>query len=263
MRTPKDRPLLAEQRRRRILDLIENTGQVTVSELAGRFSISAVTVRADLGALSSKGVVVRSHGGAIRRLEADQDYPLRLKENVHHAEKARIGRAAAQLIRSNETIILDSGTTTAEIARYLKTSKLQSITVITNAMNVASELLDTPNVSVIMIGGMLRPISGSFVGPQAEDMLKELHADRFFLGVDGFDSEIGASTPDVFEARLNSLMMNISRDVTVVADSSKLGRRSVSRIGSLDRIHRLVTDNQAPADLVDSFRRLRIEVITA
>src|SRR2546427_460458 len=103
------------------------------------------------------------------------------------------------------------------------------VTVLTHALNVAHELADS-DVSVIMIGGLLRPVSCSFVGPQAETMLKEFHAHRLFLAVDGFDLEIGPTTPDVLEAELNSLMVRVSREINVVADFSKLGRRSVSRI---------------------------------
>ena len=110
--------LLTEQRRRNLLDLVDQEGQVTVADMIQRFSISAVTVRSDLDALAKIGAVVRSRGGAIRRLEATQDYPLRAKETLHRNEKVRIGKAAAELIRPGETIILDSGTTTAEVARH-------------------------------------------------------------------------------------------------------------------------------------------------
>src|SRR5262249_35190896 len=130
--------LLAEQRRRKILDLIEDRGQITVKDLAARFDVSAVTARGDVDALASGGAGVRSHGGAVRRVKDNQDYPLRLKETLHRAEKTKIGKAAAELVHSNEVIILDSGTTTAEIARHLKTRKLQSLTVISNALNIAS-----------------------------------------------------------------------------------------------------------------------------
>src|SRR5882672_1585303 len=263
MRSARDFRLLAEQRRRKILDLIEQRSQVTVRDLVEKFSISAVTARGDLDSLSSAGLVVRSHGGAVRRLEASQDYPLRLKETLHHAEKVRIGRAAADLIQSKETIILDSGTTTAEIARHLKTRKLQSITVITHALNVASELVDATDVSVIMVGGLLRPVSRSFVGPQAEAVLKEFRADRVFLGVDGFDLEVGPSTPDILEAQLNSLMVKVAKEVNVVADFSKLGRRSVSRIGPISDVHRLITDTRAPDEFSNALRKSGIEVITA
>src|SRR6202049_3240844 len=134
MRSVKDSRLLAEQRRRRILDLIEQRGQITVRDLVEKFSIPAVPARADLDAWASEGMAVRSHGGAVRRVEASQNYPLRLKTTLHHAEKARIGKAAAELIQNGETVILDSGTTTAEIARHLKARRLQSVTVITHAL---------------------------------------------------------------------------------------------------------------------------------
>ncbi|PYT59001.1 MAG: DeoR/GlpR transcriptional regulator [Acidobacteria bacterium] len=258
--TPKAR-LLTEQRRRNVLDLVDQDGQVTVADLVKRFSISAVTVRTDLDALASVGAVVRSHGGAVRRLEATQDYPLRMKETIHRDEKIRIGRAAAELVRPGETIILDSGTTTAEIARHLKRVKTQSLTVITNALNIAAELADLPSISLIMIGGLLRPISCSFVGPQAEAMMNEFHADRLFLAVDGFDLVDGPSTPDVLEAQLNNVMICSAREVNVVTDFSKLGRRSVSRIGPFDTIRRLITDTRAPQEFTERLRNRGIEVI--
>lgn len=253
--------LLIEQRRRRMLDLVGQDGQATVAELAKLFSISAVTARGDLDALASSGSIVRSHGGAVRRLDTAQDYPLRTKEALHRDEKCRIGRAAGDLVRPGETIILDSGTTTVEIARHLKILKLQGVTVITNALNIALELTDTPGITLIMVGGLLRPLSCSFVGPQAEAMMNEFHADRFFLAVDGFDLQTGPSTPDVLEAQLNNMMMRSAKEVTVVADSSKLGRRAISRIGPFERIHRLITDTGAPAEFIESLRQKGIEVI--
>jgi DeoR family transcriptional regulator, aga operon transcriptional repressor len=258
-----DSRLLAEQRRRKILDLLEQKGQITVRDLVERFDVSAVTARADLDALASSGSAVRSHGGAVRQMEASQDYPLRFKETLHRGEKIKIGRAAAELVRPNEVIILDSGTTTAEVARHLKARKIQPVTIITNALNIASDLLDAQGISVIVIGGLMRPISCSFVGPQAENMLKEFHADRLFLAVDGFDLEIGASTPDVFEAQLNGVMMRMAKEVNIVADSSKLGRRSVSRIGPLEKVHRLITDSRAPVEFVEGLRKKGVDVVVA
>ena len=263
MATASDSRLLAEQRRRKILDLLEQKGQITVRDLVERFDVSAVTARADLDALAATGSAVRSHGGAVRQMEASQDYPLRFKETLHRGEKIKIGRAAAELVRPNEVIILDSGTTTAEVARHLKARKIQPVTIITNALNIASDLLDAQGISVMVIGGLMRPISCSFVGPQAENMLKEFHADRLFLAVDGFDLEIGASTPDVFEAQLNGVMMRVAKEVNVVADSSKLGRRSVSRIGPLEKVHRLITDSHAPAEFVEALRKKGVDVVVA
>jgi DeoR family transcriptional regulator of aga operon len=258
--TPKAR-LLTERRRRSVLDLVDQDGQVTVADLVRRFSISAATVRNDLDALAAIGAAVRSHGGAVRRLEATQDYPLRTKETLHRDEKIRIGRAAAELVQPGETIILDSGTTTAEVARHLKRMRIQSLTVITNALNIAVELADTPGITLIMIGGLLRPVSCSFVGPQAEAMMNEFHADRLFLAVDGFDLENGPSTPDVLEAQLNNVMIRSAKEVNVVTDFSKLGRRSVSKIGPFHRIRRLITDNRATQEFTEALRNKGIQVI--
>src|SRR5437764_13641530 len=132
--------LLAEERRRKILEIVDQTGRVTIGDIVKRLSVSAVTARSDLDALSSSGTIVRSHGGGVRPLEPTRDYPVDFKATLHRAEKQRIGEAAARLVRSNETIILDSGSTTAEIARRLKHTQMHNVTVITNALNIATEL---------------------------------------------------------------------------------------------------------------------------
>ncbi|HZP17955.1 MAG TPA: DeoR/GlpR family DNA-binding transcription regulator [Terriglobales bacterium] len=251
--------LLAEGRRRKILELVEQHGQVTIHDVVKRFGVSAVTARSDLDALSANGVVLRSHGGAVR-YEPAQDYPLKVKATLHRAEKSRIGQAATRLVRANETVILDSGTTTAEIAKSLKQAKTK-FTVITSALNIANELADAPDISLIMLGGLLRTVSYSFVGPQAETMLRDLHADRLFLAVDGFDLESGPFTSDVLEAQLNGLMMKVAREVNVVADSTKLGRRSLFRIGPIENVHRLITDTRAPEEFTNALRRKGVEVL--
>lgn len=255
--------LLVEERRRRILEMMSDAGRVTVADIVREFDVCDVTARTDLNALSANGLLVRSHGGALTPQEPTKDYPVSFKAILHHAEKARIGRAAAGLVQPGETIILDNGTTTLEVARHLKALKIQGLTVITNALNIAAELADSPGMALIMVGGLMRQISSSFVGPQAEAMLTQLHADRLFLAVDGFSLETGASTPDVLEAHLNKRMMDAARETTIVADSSKLGRRSVSSIGSIDRVHRLITDSMASADFLDSVRKLGISVVVA
>lgn len=253
--------LLCEERRREILKLIEKTGRATVDDLAKKFHVSQVTIRADLDALSSIGALVRSRGGAVRALSPKQDVPLRFKKTLHHAEKVRIGHAAAQLIRPYQTVILDSGTTTAEVAMELKQAPLEGLTVITHALNIAVELADAPRISLILIGGVLRHVSCSCVGPQAERMLGDIHADHFFLAVDGLDLEGGLSTPDILEAQLNTLMMCRAKEVTVVADASKFGRRSLSTIGDLSRVHRVITDDRVAQDTADGLRKLGIEVV--
>jgi DeoR family transcriptional regulator, aga operon transcriptional repressor len=251
--------LLVEERRRRILELLDTQERATVEELSSRFGVSAVTIRGDLDTLAEAGSLVRSHGGALRRLAGD--VPIAVKETLHHGQKVRIGRAAARLIGEAETIILDSGTTTVEVARQLKLMRLESLTVITNALNIAMELANLPHIRVIMIGGILRPPSYSTVGPHAEHVLRSFNADRLFLGVDGLDPDIGLMTPDVLEAQLNALMIRVSREVTVVADSSKFTRRGASVIGGLSQVHRIITDDRADPQLVTALRARNIDVV--
>jgi DeoR/GlpR family transcriptional regulator of sugar metabolism len=118
-----------------------------------------------------------------------------------------------------------------------------------------------PFVTLIMVGGILRQIARSFVGPQAEQMMRDLHADHLFLGVDGIDLELGPSTPDILEAQLNGLMMRAAREVTIVADSSKFGRRSLSLIGPMEKVSRVITDAGIDASVAEALRRRGIEVI--
>ncbi len=256
----KSERLLVEERRRRILELLEQQERVTVEELVARYGVSAVTIRGDLDALANAGALVRSHGGALKRGEAPEDVPINVKETLHHAEKVRIGHAASQMIREGETIILDSGTTTAEIARQIRFLRFKSLSVITNALNIAMEIATLPNVRLIMIGGVLRQMSYSLAGPPAEQTLRGLHADRLFLAVDGLDPEIGLMTPDVLEAQLNALMIQVSREVIVVADSSKFQRRSLSVIARLDAVHRVVTDSGASPEVLAALRARNVEV---
>jgi DeoR family transcriptional regulator of aga operon len=261
MSMPKPERLLAEERRRKILEILDRDKRVRVEDLVERFAVSAVTARSDLDTLAEAGMVVRSHGGAVKRVDSVQDYPIQFKETLHHAEKVRIGEAAAALIRPGDTVILDSGTTTMEVARCLKASAVRPVTVITNALNIAFELSNTPQVTVIMLGGILRPMSYSLVGPHAEQAMRELNADHLFMGVDGLDPESGPSTPDILEAQLNGIMIRVARQVTAVADAAKFQRRSLSVIARIEALHRIVTDRSADPETVASLRARGVEVV--
>ena len=255
--------MLVEERRRHILDILDQAKRVTVRELADTFSVSAVTVRGDLEALAQMGALVRSHGGAVKPLSPAPDLPISLKERLRHSQKAQIGAVAAGMIRDGETVIFDSGTTTAAVAKCVAGLRLNSLTVITNALNIALDLASLPNVRIIMLGGIVRGAALSLVGPHAEQALSNLNADRVFLGVDGIDPEVGLTTPDVFEAQLSALMIRVSREVVAVADSSKFMHRSLSVIARLDAMHKLVTDEGIPSNMLDSLHAAGVEVIIA
>ena len=261
---PKHSKMLAEERRREIAKLVRKEGSAAVEDLVRRFNVSAVTLRADLGQLAREGVLIRSYGGAILPEEQPvRDAPLNVKKTYNQTQKMRIAAAALRYIQPRQTVMLDSGTTAAELARAIKWANFEALTVITHAVNIAQEFLNYPKISVIMIGGIMRHASGSFVGPQAEQFLHQLHADHFFLGIDGLDKEMRLSTPDLLEAQLNKIMMQVSNEVTVITDASKVGRRSLSVIADLSEAKRLITDNRVNEDLLKKIRHTGIEVVIA
>jgi DeoR family transcriptional regulator of aga operon len=234
--------MLNEERRRAIVGVIGREGRVVVKDLARRFSTSPVTIRGDLEILHSQGLVQRTHGGALPvQVGALLDPSLREKEKLHRLEKQHIAEAAAALVKEGESVALDSGTTTTAVARALR--KFRNLTVITNAVNIAAELAGT-SMELILTGGILRENSFSLVGPLAEDSLRRLSADILFLGVDGFDARFGLTTPNMLEAKVNRVMMEISRQTVVICDSSKFGRRSLALIAPPAAIHHIITDNK-------------------
>jgi len=257
-RTAKDN-MLAEERRRKILELIQRDGRVVVNDLARRYSTSLITIRKDLEYLHRQGRVERAHGGALPiDAAALRDPSLDEKERLHRKEKQRIAAAAARLIEPGHVIILDSGTTTTEVARAVK--HIRDLTVITNAVNIAAELAGT-NVEVILSGGALRRNSFSLVGPLAEDALRHVTADILFLAVDGFDLRYGLTTPNLLEARANRVMMENAKTTVVVCDSSKFGRRSLSFIAPPSAVHCTITDRKISSRHLRALREAGIKVI--
>ena len=253
--------LLTEERRREIANLLEQQGRITVEEVRRRFSVSAVTARGDLDALSTNGLLIRSHGGGIRPLVSVPDYPLKVRETIRHEEKVRIARAAVELVHPSETVILCSGSTSAEVASQLRRANLENLAVITYALNIAAQFSDANGVLSVTIGGIFRQVSNAFVGPQAVQMMSSLHADHLFLSTVGLDTDVGLTTIDILEAQLNSKMIKAARSVSVLADSSKFGHRSLAVISGLDSIHRVITDSDAPPHMIASLRDRGIEVI--
>jgi DeoR family transcriptional regulator of aga operon len=250
--------LLNEERRRAILDSLSRDGRVLVGDLARQFETSQVTIRKDLEILHAHGLLHRTHGGALPSREgALLDPTVSEKEKLHRREKIRIAEAAAAMVQEGQVVILDSGTTTTAIARALR--GFHNLTVVTNAVTIASELAGA-EVEVILTGGTLRRNSFSLVGPIAEDMLRRLNADILFLGVDGFDVHYGLSTPNLLEAKVNRIMVEISKKVVAVCDASKFGRRSLSQILPPSELHHVITDRGAPRSDIEVLMNAGIEV---
>jgi DeoR family transcriptional regulator of aga operon len=253
--------VLNEERRRAILESLKRDGRVLVLDLARRFETSQVTIRKDLEVLHAQGLVHRTHGGALPAREgALEDPSLREKEKLHHKEKLRIAATAAGMVQEGQVVILDSGTTTTEIAKALRS--FHNLTIVTNAVNIAAELSGT-SLEVILTGGTLRKNSFSLVGPIAEETLHRLNADLLFLGVDGFDVHYGLSTPNLLEAKVNRAMVEVAKRKVAVCDASKFGRRSLSLIVPPSALDEVITDRGISQADARALRKAGIEVTIA
>ncbi|MFO7447858.1 MAG: transcriptional repressor AgaR [Ignavibacteriaceae bacterium] len=247
------------ERRNKIIDKLETDKQVFVNQLSKEFDVSEVTIRNDLAYLEEKGILHRTHGGGIRQRKVALEYGLTEKEKQNLPQKQRIGLMAAELIQENDTIILDSGSTTMEIAKNL--SNFKNLTVITNALNIIGQIKEYPDVHLIVPGGVLKPQSLALYGAPAEDAFKNYYCDKFFMGVDAIDLNHGLTTPTIEEAHLNRVMIQISKEVILVADSSKFNKRNFVFIAHVNILHTIITDSGLSQETKASFENLGIKVI--
>lgn len=249
------------ERREQIIQRLRQQGSVQVNDLSVLFGVSTVTIRNDLAFLEKQGIAVRAYGGA---LICDSNTPgvepsVEDKSSLNTAVKRSIAKAAAEMIKPGHRVILDSGTTTYEIARLMR--QHTDVIAMTNGMNVASALLEAEGVELLMTGGHLRRQSLSFYGDQAEQSLQNYHFDMLFLGVDAIDLERGVSTHNEDEARLNRRMCEVAERIIVVTDSSKFNRSCLHKIIDTQRIHTIIVDEGIPAECLQELHRSGVEVI--
>jgi len=243
-----------QQRLSAILDRVGKDGSVDVKALATALGVSGATVRRDLQELSRSQLLVRTHGGALANDAAPPQ-----SETPHHAEKRRIGHAAARLVDDNAVVGLTGGSTALELARALVGRR--GITVVTNAINIAAELVGRPGLRLVVIGGIVRQ-SYELVGPAAEAMLANYHLDIAFIGVDGLTPEEGLTTHDEMEAQTDSTFLHRARRNVVIADSSKIGHVTFARISPLAGVDDIVTDRGASAEQLRALRNAGVRVVT-
>lgn len=246
------------ERRQKIVLLTEEQGNVSVKQLADVFDISTVTIRNDLNELNKLGLIVRSRGGAVPSNRLTKELSIKEKHKENHQVKQLLGKVVAKLINDGDAILLDSGTTTEEVAHCLANKK--NLTVMTNGLNIANELSRSDNCDVFITGGRLRKKSMSFYGAHAEEKLKYYNFNKVILGVDGIDIDRGISTHYEPEANFNRAMCESAEIVIVVTDSTKFGKRSLHSILKLESIDILVTDSGIPKVFIDELKRLNIDV---
>jgi DeoR family transcriptional regulator of aga operon len=240
-----------------ILEHLSEHGSVSVADLAAELAVSPATIRRDLELLDDQRLLTRTHGGAVAQ-GVLYELPLRYKTARHQEEKRRIAAEAASRVADGEAVGLTGGTTTTEVARVLV--ERQRLTVVTNALNIASELAIRPNLKLVVTGGWARSESYELVGPIAEQSLAGLNLDTVFLGVDGISFEAGLMTHHEVEAHTNLALMERARRSVVVADSSKIGRTAFARICAIERVHELITDGAADDGAVAAIREAGVAV---
>lgn len=239
-----------------ILEELSAGGSVAVTDLCGRLGVSAATVRRDLELLERQRFLTRTHGGAVAH-GVLYELPLRYKTTRHQEEKRRIAAEAARRVPDGAAIGLSGGTTTTEVARALTGRRL---TIVTNALNIASELVIRPDIKLVVTGGVARPESYELVGPIAQQTLEELHLEIVFMGVDGITAADGLTTHHDLEAHTNRALIERARRVIVVTDGSKLGRVAFAKICPVEIVHELITDPDGDPRGLQELREAGLEV---
>jgi len=252
--------LFSEERRTRILELVHERKKLTVHELCTILGVSAATVRADLRDLDREGLLVRTHGGAIARSRAGFELTSRKRSTVNLAAKQAIAKAAAELVEDGDTIVLDTGTTTVELAKRL--ASLRRLSVVTNDLQIAGLLEDVPGVEIVLLGGALRKGYHCTVGPGGLRMTGHLRVDTAFMATNSLSPDAGATTPDLHQAEIKKAMISIARKVILLCDSSKIGGESFARFADLDQIDVLVAE-QVGDEARAVFEEQGIEVVVA
>ena len=251
--------MLAEERRQRLLNYVSEHGVAQIGELCQTLSVSEATVRRDLNRLEGDGIIRRVHGGAAMRQMDEGEPPALQRATEQYVAKHLIGRAAADLVSDGETIVLTSGTTTEAMTAHLGAKK--DLTVITNAINVAYQLARFPHIAVIVLGGSLRHSEMSLLGHLTEEALGELRADKVFHGTYGLDPDEGLTGTYLLEVRTDRRLMQVGREVIILADHTKFTQRGPVRLAQIGVVSTVITDSRTPEKDVNRLHERGIRVI--
>ena len=251
------RPRHRVERLRAILNLIDTESTTAVDDLAVALSVSSATVRRDLAQLAGQGLVLRSHGGAVR-VDRGYELPIGYRETSQATEKRRIGQTAARLVKDAAVVGFTGGTTTMEVSRALATRP--NLTVVTNALNIGAELALRPNIRLVVTGGIARSASFELSGPAAERAIQDYNIDIAFIGVDGVDPVAGCTTHNDSEGLTNAALVRRAARVVIVADHTKLGQVKFAKICAIEAVDVLITDSEAPREQVAAFEAAGLEV---
>ncbi len=248
----------AEERRAKIIQLLEQQGSVLVDELSPQFAVSSVTIRKDLAELEERGLLHRTHGGATHAHKSLFNPSFGEKINLQQPQKEAIARAALEYIEDGDSIILGAGSTVLTLARLMK-KRFRSLYIITNSIPVALELADT-TWEILLVGGQIRQHSMALIGPAAVRTLEVYHADKAFFGATGVSLQKGYSTPHADMSNIIKAMIEAVDNAYALVDSSKLGRATLVSFAKLQDTDVLITDADAPKDFLEAMKTQQLEV---
>ncbi len=254
--------MLPAARKEKIMALLQIKHNATVAELSRLCKVSEVTVRQDLNALASQGLLVRTRGGALSSDRANGEFTFAARERTNAETKQRIGAAGASLIKSGDSIIVDASSTALYVVRAVaKRHDLQDVTLITNGLHTALELANRPDITTIVTGGFLRMTAISLTGNFAWEMLAKINANKGFFGTRGISVAQGLTDVNVQEANLKMKMIERCQEVIAVADGSKFGEVSLVSFAPIEKVHCLITDSSAPHKALEALRAKGVEVM--
>lgn len=249
---PSSPPALPRERREQELELLEQMGSVRVTQLAKHFAVAEETIRRDLDMMGSQGLLIRTHGGAMRVRSDTLDQPNAVRRTTLVPEKQAIAKAAADFVHDGDVLVLDSSTTALELAKYIAA---EDLTVVTNAIDTARVLGGRKNITVILTGGELDEESVEMVGPMADASVQRFAYTKAFLSCKALDPDRGLSEATLLHASVKRWMIDCAKEVYLLADHSKFGVRSTCFFGGMSDVDLLITDSKADADLLDSLRQ--------
>jgi DeoR/GlpR family transcriptional regulator of sugar metabolism len=252
---------LKEERQQLILEAVQNNRQVTVSELSRRFDVSEVTIRRDLRKLAAQGVLRRAHGGAVVATPAPPEPPVVQRMAQAESCKACIGRAAAALVSDGDSVFIGSGSTTTYVARNLVDR--ENLNVVTNALNIATELAAAEGITVVVTGGIMRASELSLVGHITEQALREVRVDKVIIGMQAISLEAGMTNDYLPEVMTDRAILEMAPELIVVADHTKFGVVASAYVAPVERITTLVTDSDADPETLTRLEETGIQVIAA
>jgi DeoR/GlpR family transcriptional regulator of sugar metabolism len=251
--------LYLEERRQEILRQVQQAGRVSVTDLSQQFGVSEVTIRADLQALAECNLLVRTHGGAVPTGRALPELSLTLRRQQQVSQKSRIGEAGANRVHDGDSIFLDTSSTALAIAQHLKDRR--HLTIITNSLAIAQEMLDAPGVAVVMPGGTLRRETASLVGAEGVELLRKFNIQKGFFGAHGISVPEGLTDVSADEAEVKRPLVAMCRQVIAVLDATKWARVGFAPFARLDEIDIVITDDLAPASAIEMVKAQGIEVV--